>query len=172
MRQVRGVDLKYNKSYSLWCGQQTDWRINIFQRFSHRSRGSELHVRLPSLGSSTGRWDTRAFGFESHQGLIAEATQDWEGRRLCSWRSYARSRMHGDQGQKQKLDKNLDQTYLLVLESLLERWGWLRLTLGHGHWCLTYLGLFSCRQLTSWLISPEIWAHSTAYRCECWDASG
>ena len=41
--------------------------------------------------------------------------------------------MHGDQGQKQKLDKNLDQTYLLVLESLLERWGWLRLTLGHGH---------------------------------------
>ena len=53
MRQVRGVDLQYNKSYSLWCGQQTDWRISVFPRFFHRSGGSESHVRLPSLGSST-----------------------------------------------------------------------------------------------------------------------
>ena len=53
MRQVRGVDLQYNKSYSPWCGQKTDWRISMFQRFSHRSGGSESHVRLPGLGSST-----------------------------------------------------------------------------------------------------------------------
>ena len=50
MRRVERADLQYNQiSYALG-GWPTNYKINILQRFSHRSESSDLHIRLPSPG--------------------------------------------------------------------------------------------------------------------------
>lgn len=44
--------------------------------------------------------------------------------------TYAKSHMFWDQGQKQQFERGLGWTWLLILESLLERQGQLGLTVG------------------------------------------
>ena len=70
-----------------------------------------------------GRGAPRESGFEGQWGLIAGIPQDWGKQKLHSWRAHSWSSAHKDPGKKQWLHKRLGQTYLLVLEGLLQRWG-------------------------------------------------
>ena len=81
--------------------------------------------------------------------------------------------MHQDTWQKEEFDRSLGQTYLLVLESLLERQQGLggdgcNSPWGHGHWLQTFWGAFSCMSTAT----GGCWTHPTACRCQCWDTSG
>ena len=69
MRWVGRADLWYNQIPYSPGGWPTNWRIIIWQRFSHRSESSEPHIRLPSPAS--GRWAPTAFGSEGQQVLIS-----------------------------------------------------------------------------------------------------
>ena len=42
--------MQYNQTLYPSGGQNTNWKIIILQRFSHRSESSEPHLRVPSLG--------------------------------------------------------------------------------------------------------------------------
>ena len=97
-------------------------------------------------GSATGGGIPREPDFEGQQDVIAGLPQDWgkqetpllEGTHkvLCA---------PGPRGKEQWPHRRLNQTYLLVLEGLLQSWGWLWLTMGtrtlaapllvSTHWC-------------------------------------
>ena len=66
----------------------------------------------------------RVFGFEGQWGLISGTQQDWKKKKKKHfWRVHTSSCAHQDPGERQWLHRSLGQTYLLVLEDLLARWG-------------------------------------------------
>ena len=88
------------------------------QRFSHRSEGSEPHIRLPRLGRlAPGRGAPRALGFET-SGAELQEPHKTEGKQTTLG-THTRSHLHRDPGQKQSFYRSLGQTYLLLLEGLL-----------------------------------------------------
>ena len=103
-------------------GQPANWKIIIPQKFSHRSESSEPHVRLPSLGV----WQQEE---ELPETLALKASRVWlqefhrtgGNRNSTRGRAHTRSHVHQDPGKKQRPHNRLGQTYLLVLEGLLQR---------------------------------------------------
>ena len=71
-------------------GWPTNWTAIIPKKFSHCYEGSELHIRLPSLGpdertgNSQGIWSLRPVGFDKKK--KKRLPQDWGNQRLQSWR--------------------------------------------------------------------------------------
>ena len=56
--------------------------------------------------------------------MISGFPQDWGKQKLYSWRVHTKSHVHQDPGEKcSDLTKRLGQTYLLLLEGLLQRQG-------------------------------------------------
>ena len=74
-------------------------------------------------GAATGGGVLRESSFEGQQDLTAGLPQDWGKQNLYSWRAHKVSCIPGPRGKKQWPHKRLVQTYLLVLEGLLQRWG-------------------------------------------------
>ena len=74
-------------------------------------------------GLAMGGGAPRESGFEGQQDVITGSPQDWGKQKLHSWRVHTRSGVHQDPRKKQWLHKSQGQTYLLVLEGLLQRWG-------------------------------------------------
>ena len=90
-------------------------------KFYHRSSPTWVKDLSSMLGSLPwGKSSPRKSSFKGQQGLIKEIPQDW-GNKLCVWRVH--SGTHDSQWPKGKAVtyKRLGQTYLLVLEGLLQR---------------------------------------------------
>ena len=130
------------RRFTVWgtrqlSGWPTNWRINTLQNFSHRNESSVLHVRLPRL-------QVRHQEKESPEHLVLKASGAWM-QELCrtGGNRDSTSFVHWDPGQKQWLHRSLGQTFLLVFESLLERWGTTMTHLrGCDHWWQGYQGVF------------------------------
>ena len=91
----------------------------------------------PSQASQTGdpeKWlgIPRESDFEGQWDLITGLPQDWENKRLHSWRAQTKSCAHQDRGKEQPLDRRLNQNYLLVLEGSCGGVGQPGLTTGMG----------------------------------------
>ena len=105
-------------------GWLTNWRTLIPQKSTHWSEGSEPHVRLPNLGV----WQ-QGEEFLENQTLKASGIwlQDFDrtgGNRDSTLGGHTQSSVClRTQGKEQWPHRRLNQTYLLVLESLLQRWG-------------------------------------------------
>ena len=82
--------------------------------------------------------------------------------------------MHQDPGKKPRPHNRLGQTYLLVLEGLLWRWGWrLWLTAGTGTLAVVVLGSFHWHEPSGRLpLSHQDLSPPKACRRQCWEASG
>ena len=102
----------------------TNWRTLIPQMSTHWSEGSEPHVRLPNLGIR--QWEEK---FLQNHTLKASGIwlQDFDRtgwNRDSTLGGHTQSSVHiGTQGKEQWPHRRLNQTYLLVLEGLLWRWG-------------------------------------------------
>ena len=101
------------------------------QKSTHWSIGSEPHVRLPNL------WvQQQEEEFLENQTLKASGiwSQDFNrtgGNRDSTLGGHTQSTVCiRTQGKEQWPHRRLNQTYLLILEGLLQRWGWLWLTMG------------------------------------------
>ena len=81
------------------------------------------HLAPQPGGLATGGGSPRESGFECQQGLIIEIPQDGETETLLLEGTHRASSTLGPRGKKWWLHKRLGQTYLLVLEGLLRRWG-------------------------------------------------
>ena len=114
----------------------TNWRTLIAQKSTHWSEGTEPHIRLPNLGVQQQEEE-----FLENQTLKASGIwlQDFErtqGNRDSTLGGHTQSHVCiGTQGKEQWPHRGLNQTYLLLWEGLLQRWGggcgspW-----GQGHW--------------------------------------
>ena len=117
-------------------GWLTNWRTLIPRKSTHWSEGSEHHVRLPNQG--LWQWEEE---FLENQTLKAGRIwlQDFDrtrGNRDSTFGGHTQSSVHiGTQGKEQWSHRKLNQTYLLVLEGLLQRQVWLCLD------CRTLTGL-------------------------------
>ena len=107
----------------------TIWKIIIPQKFSHRSESPEPRISLPSLGA----WEQEE---ETPENLALKASGVWSQEfhrtgenRNSTLGGCTQGLVHtGTQGKQQWPHKRLGQTYLLVLEGLRWRRGWLWLT--------------------------------------------
>ena len=121
MRQYEGCKHNKIKSHNCWVGD-SNWRTLIPQKYTHWSEGSEPHVRLPNLGVQQ-----REEEFLENQTLKASEIwfQDSDrtgGNRDSTLGGHTQSSVHiGTQGKEQWGQGRLKQTYLLVLEGLLQR---------------------------------------------------
>ena len=118
---VGGSKSWYNQIPYQQGGQTPNWKISISQKFSHRSESSESHIKLLSLG--VWQWEE-----ETPENLALKASRVWlqEFHRIegninttlggCSQGPVSTR----TQWRKQWSLKNLGQTYLLVLEVLLQ----------------------------------------------------
>ena len=101
----------------------TNWRTLIPQMSTHWSEGSEPHVRLPNLGIR--QWEEK---FLQNHTLKASGIwlQDFDRtgwNRDSTLGGHTQSSVHtGTQGKEQWPPQRLNQTYLLVLEGLRQRW--------------------------------------------------
>ena len=113
-------------------GWLTNWRTLIPQKSTHWREGSEPHVRLPNLGVR--QWEEE---FPENQTLKASGIwlQDFDrtgGNRDSIPGGHTQSSVHiGTQGKEQWHHRRLNQTYLLVLEGLLQRRGGGGVTVAH-----------------------------------------
>ena len=100
----------------------SNWRTLILQKSTHWSEGSEPHVRLPNL--EVWQWEEE---FLENQTLKASGIclQDFDrtgGNRDSTLGGHKQSSVHvGTQGKEQWPHRRLNQTYLLVLEGLLQK---------------------------------------------------
>ena len=105
-------------------GWLTDWRTLIPQKFTHWTEGSEPHVRLPNLGDRR-----REEEFLENQTLKPSGNwlQDFDrtgGNRDTTLGEHTQSSVHiRTQRKEQWPQERLNQTYMLVLEGLLQRRG-------------------------------------------------
>lgn len=135
------------------AGQPTDWTIIKSQNFSHRS-GSWAPCQAPqSRGQSLGGGASRALGFTGQQGLTAGASPVPPG-----WGKQPppSEDTHRCSGWKLRFHTNLGQTYFLVLEGLLGRWGqlWVSGIIKAGGW---YSGDLCECWVESDILSPWHW---------------
>ena len=142
---VRGVHLQYNQIPYKLGRWPTNWKIIISQRFSHRTEHSEPHIRLPSLRVWRQEEEPQEHSaLKANRSWLQELHRTRENRN-ATLGGHTESHVHWVPGKKQWLHRSLGQTYLLVLEGLLRRQGWLWLTmgtrtlvaevLGSTHWC-------------------------------------
>ena len=102
----------------------TNWRTLIPQMSTHWSEGSEPHVRLPNLGIR--QWEEK---FLQNHTLKASGIwlQDFDRtgwNRDSTLGGHTQSSVHiGTQRKEQWPHRRLNQTYLLVLDGLLQRLG-------------------------------------------------
>ena len=102
----------------------TNWRTLIPQKSTHWSEGSEPHIRFPNLGVQQQEEE-----FLENQTLKARGIwlQDFDktgGNRDSTPGGHTQSSVHiRTQGKEQWHHRRLNQTYLLVLEGLLQRQG-------------------------------------------------
>lgn len=85
-----------------------------------RNSGSKLYCGHPSKGSGTGKKSPQVSGFKDEQGLLREP-EGYRKWRLCSKRVLIKSQILWDPRQKKYLERQLGQTYLLILEVLQEK---------------------------------------------------
>ena len=123
------ITIKSNPITAAWV--TTNWRTITPQKSTHWSEGSEPHVRLPNLGVQ--HWEEE---FTENQTWKASGIwlQDFNrtgGNRDSTLGGCTQSSSaSGPSGKEQWSHRRLNQTYLLVLEGLLQRRGWLWLTVG------------------------------------------
>ena len=104
-------------------GWPTNWKIIVPQKFSHRSKSSEPHVRLPSLGV----WQLEEVPPEN-LALKSSRVRSQEfhrtgGNRNSTLGGCTQGLLCTKTQGKQWTRKRQGQTYLVVLEGLLWRWG-------------------------------------------------
>ena len=125
---------------------------------------------FPNWGSGNGRrnsqririWRLAGFDCRTLTGLGETETPLLEGTHKVVCTS-------GPRDKEQWPHRRLNQTHLLVLEGLLQRWGgWLWLTEGTRTLTAEVLGSTPWRE-PPW--SPPL-PHQRACRCQCWVASG
>ena len=104
-----------------WGGVQAkDWKIIISQKFSHRSESSESHIRPPRLMVSLQGWSLQNVWLWRPAVFDLRTSTNWGKKKLHSWRVHTRSMCTGNQWKKHWFHKSLGQTYVLVLEGLLQ----------------------------------------------------
>ena len=105
-------------------GQPTNWKIIIPQKFSYRSECSEPCSRLPSLGSLEQEKEPPENQTLKASGFWLQEFHRTGGNKHSTLKGCTQGLVHTrTQGKKQWPHKSLGQTYLLVLEGLLWRWG-------------------------------------------------
>ena len=116
------ITIKSNPLTAGWV--LANWRTFIPQKSTHWREGSEPHVRLPDLGVQQ-----QEEKFLENQTLKASGIwwQDFDrtgGNRDSTLGGHTQSSvLIGTQGKEQWHHRRLNQTYLLLLEGLMERWG-------------------------------------------------
>ena len=116
-------------------GWLTDWRTLIPQKSTHWSEGSEPHVRLPNLG--VWQWEEEFLEKQTSKasGIWLQDFDRTGGNRDSTLGGHTQSSVCiRTQGKKQWRHRRLNQTYLLVLEGLLQRQGGCVSLWGQGHW--------------------------------------
>ena len=122
------ITIKSNPMVTGWVTHKLE-NTFILQKSTHWNEGSEPHVRFPNLG--VWQWEEE---FLENQTLKASEIwfQDFDrtgGKRDSTLGGHTQSSVRiGTQGKEHWPHKTLNQTYLLVLEGLLQRRGWLWLT--------------------------------------------
>ena len=129
----RGSHIKMVGGVIMWCKEPTDWKVTVSQIITYRSESSEPHIRSACLG--IWHWKMEAPDDLALQSSGAHAQElhrmGGNGTPLLKG-EYKISCALGPRA-KQRLHRNLGQTWLQVLENLLGKWShWL--TLGEGHW--------------------------------------
>ena len=129
---VRGMHVGYNQTSCPPGGQPTYWKTITSQEFS-RSRVLNL-----TAGSPTWRVWYQEEEPPEHVVLkpmgLEHRSSSGLGETDYSWRVHTRSWVHWDPRQKHWPQGSLGQTYLLVLESLLEGWGGCGSLWGQWRW--------------------------------------
>ena len=121
MGQQEGCSHNKIKSRNSWVGDS-----QTGEHLYHRSPPTRVKVLSPTLGfptwgSGKGGGIPRESDFESQHDLIAGLSQNW-GNRDSTLGGHTQSNVHiGTQGKEQSPHRRLNQTYLLVLEGLLQR---------------------------------------------------
>ena len=151
-------------------GWLTNWRTIIPQKSNHWSEGSELQVRLPNLGF-------RQWAVEIPEDQTLKASGIWlqdsdrtGGNRDSTLGGHTQSSVcTRTQGKEQWPHRTLSQTYLLVLEGLLQRRG---VALSHPEDKDTgsrYSGKYSL----AWALpGSALTPPKSLGRLQCWVASG
>ena len=125
--------------------------------------GSGLRRRSPQ---NVQLWRPVGFDCRNSTGLGETETPLWEGAYKVSWTP----------GTRGKSSDHIEacQTYLLVLEGFLQRWGdgcgslW-----GQRHWWEYFWGvLIGMSPLGGCHFVTKTWPYPRASRLQCWDASG
>ena len=111
----------------LWTQSQNRTYSYVGDLLYDRSSPTGVKVLSPTsgflaCGSSNGRRRPQRICFWRSADLIAGPPQDWGKQKFCSWRVHTSLVHTRTQGKKQWPHKRLGQTYLLVLEGLLQRW--------------------------------------------------
>ena len=154
-------------------GWLTDRRTLIPQKSTHWSEDSEPHVRFPNLGV----WQQEE-EFLENQTLKPSGNwlQDFDrtgGNRDSTLGGHTQNSVCiGTQGKEQWPKGRLNQTYLLVLEGLLQRRGsraWLWLTVGTRTLAAEVLGSTPWREPSQ---SLPLAQPKSPGRLQCWVASG
>ena len=157
MRWVQGVDLWYNQTTGM--GRPQNCRIVILQRFTHRSEGPELHIRLKPRALALGSWTLRAFV------LKAWVPQDWGNRDFTLKQGTQNPTYTRTQGKSYHLMGGWARPtcWSCRVSQRSEMRLWLilgRKTLGPDILKNTQLYEHSW-QLPYWLISAKTWPHPT-----------
>lgn len=158
-------------------GRPTDTRKIVSLRFSHRSKSSGPHVRLPSLGSAPGNWPPEHLALKASRALLQEPHRTRGNREFTLNGTHKVSHAPWHRA-KAVMWQKPGLGLLLVLERLLERW---EATAAHpadtdtggghnGEHLATWKSLL--QWLAYWTISSKPWPQPTACREQCWDASG
>ena len=159
------------KSNPITAGRVTqNWRTLIPQKSTHWSEGSEPHDRLPNLGVQ--QWEEEFLENQTSKssGIWLQDIDRTGGNRDSTLGGHTQSSVCiGNQGKEQWPHRRLNQTYLLVLEGLLQRRGWLWLTVGTRTLAAEVLGSTPWREPSQ---SPPLAPKKSLGRLQCWVTSG
>ena len=127
-----------------------------------------------SGGSGTGMRSPQSIWLWRPVGLDCRSSTGWREIETPLLRAHTKSHEHRDWGQRQQYDRSPGQTYLLVLEGLLGRWGmaggssW-----GQRPWWWLYQGAFTCVSSHGGRpLGTRTWPHPVGCRLQCGDATG
>ena len=158
----------------LWYNQisPSTWKTHKFENNYIAEYLPQEWKFLSPGGLTLGEGDPRAFGFEGQWELCARVPQNCRKQRLHYWRAHTVSHGTGLRV-KQWLHRNLGQTYLWVLEGHLGDGGWMWTTMGARTLEVRLQGMFIvAKSPRSHHFFTDILPHPTAYRLQCWEASG
>ena len=155
------------------CDSQTGEHLyhrSGYTTYTHWSEGSETHIRLPNLGVQQQEKEFLENQTLKASGISLQDSNRTVGNRDSTLGGHTQSSVHiGTQGKEQWPHRRLNQTYLLVLEALLQRQG-----VAVAHWEAKDTGSRSSGKYSLAWALPEsaISPNKELGRLQCWVASG